>query len=148
MTTTTTAPTWEQTKAYYSSEELLAAMALLELSFPLRREAEQYLSWREQPVYASDAWDARQVGTRVTDEPEFAYDEWLASVDRDGRGWSSSEWRLFRVVAALLDAERQMPLIGVFDGFGSWEADVWRILVTWGTGGNNRDVGGRLSLSR
>lgn len=29
---------------------------------------------------------------------------------------------------------------------GSWELDAWRILVAWGTGGNNREYQGRATV--
>lgn len=115
---------WDQTWADIDGEAWLAAKALLELSPALRRDAIQWMSRR------SIDWDG-----------------WIASVDEDGRGWSSSERRLFEIVAALVAEEpRAVPIRGLLDNMGSWENDVWRILVNWGTGGNNRDLPGRAAL--
>jgi len=144
-TDTTTKPTWDETWARIGSEDMLAAKALIELSPSLRAEAGFWLTYDEQPVYASDAWDAEQIGTEQGD-PIFDYPAWLADVEKNGRGWSSTEGRLFQVVASLLDAERKMPLRFVLDAMGSWETDVWRILVAWGTGGNNREYPGRATV--
>lgn len=134
------APTWEETFARYGSEEILAAKALIEISPALLRDARRYLDWSPTDGYrdAGGVWHA---------SPRFRGDQWLGSVDDVGRGWSSTEWRLFRIVECLLDPRRSLSLVGVLDGLGSWEAPAWRILVCWGSGGNNRDHPGRLALS-
>jgi hypothetical protein len=96
--------------------------------------------------------------------------EWVRAVDADGRGWSSTEARLFRIVAALIDpypevdsrnlppyvvipdpnlsdrGRRLIPLTDCLDSMGSWETEVWQILVNWGTGGNNREYRGRATM--
>lgn len=80
-------------------------------------------------------------------EPELNWRAWVADVDLRGRGWSSTEWRLFAVVAALTTG-RPLTIVGVLDRRGSWEADVWRVLTEWGTGGDNRGNPGRSTAVR
>ncbi len=140
----TARPTWNETWARIGSEDMLAAKALIEITFDLKADAAQWLGYDEQPVYASDDWRARQIGVEQGD-PIFLYDEWIADVEANGRGWCSSDHSLFDVVASLLDPERPMHLRRLLGYMGSWEADVWRILVAWGTGGNNRDAAGRMT---
>jgi hypothetical protein len=123
---------------------MLAAKAIIELSFDLKADAAQWLGYDEQRVYASDDWRAQQIGVEQGD-PIFFYDEWIADVEANGRGWCSSAHSVFDVVASLLDPERPMHLRRSLGYMGSWEADVWRILVAWGIGGNNRDAGGRMT---
>lgn len=147
MTTTThlTKPTWDETWAQIGSEDMLAAKALIELSPALRRDAEQYLSRPQYPAYASDRWDAELVGYRPG-ESEFDWEAWLTSYDEHGRGWSTTEHHLFALAASLLDADRPLRLRAVLGHLGSWEAEVWPILVDWGTGGNNREYAGRSTV--
>ena len=142
MTITTT--TWDATWDRIGSEDWLTAKALLELSPALHHEA---VSWVEQ---------------RGID----GLGDWIRDVDTQGRGWSSTEARLFRVVAALLDpspdvldarqvtygiqvdddhVRRAVPLVTFLELMGSWEGEVWRILTEWGTGGNNREHAGRFT---
>lgn len=127
-------PTWEAYWATVGNENYLAAKALLELSHSVRGDAEQWLEWR---------------GDRHHDDapsPTLDWDGWIADVDA-GRAWSSTELGLFRIVAALAARDdRAIPLRGTLGYLGSWETDVWRILVEWGTGGNNRDAPGRATV--
>ncbi|WP_341925235.1 hypothetical protein [Nocardioides psychrotolerans] len=139
-------PSWNEGWAHIGSEDMLAAKALIELSGDLASDAVVWLGYQQFPVYASEAWDAERIGTRRGD-PIFLYEEWIADVDAAGRGWCSSADRLFHIVAALLDPERTLNLRATLGyGVGSLETDVWRILTEWGTGGNNRDRAGRLSV--
>jgi hypothetical protein len=146
MTTTPTATAaWEQFWRRVDGEDWLTAKALIELSPALHREAAD--------------WLARGPSLR----------DWVDDVDERGRGWSSTEGRLFRVVAALLDpapdavdahevpyaiqigdgrVRRAVPLSYFLDLMGSWEGDFWHILTNWGTGGNNRDHPGRATVIR
>lgn len=145
-TTSTTSDTtiWTAYWADINGERWLTAKALIELSPSLHREA---TSWVDA------GHDLR---------------DWIRDVDDSGRGWSSTEARLFHVVAALVDPypndedargrtiplqpytvetgrgrRRLIPLADCLDSMGSWEAEVWQVLVNWGTGGNNREHGGR-----
>lgn len=116
---------WRETWADIDGEAWLAAKALLELSPAVRRDAAQWMTSRE-----------------------IDWDGWIADVDAVGRGWSSTEQRLFEVVAALVATEpRAVQLRGVLDSMGSWEGSVWRVLTDWATGGNNRDLPGRLTIT-
>ncbi|WP_395695271.1 hypothetical protein [Nocardioides sp.] len=132
--------------AYWSAidgEDWLTAKALIELSPSLQVEAARWVA------------------------ADRDLDAWVRHIDDQGRGWSSTERRLFRVVAALLDPApdvidahevpyamqmgedrvlRGVPLAYFLELMGSWEGDFWRILTTWGTGGNNRDRPGRATV--
>lgn len=113
---------WDEFWAGVGSEEWLAAQRLLELSPVLQRDARLW-------VLANTADD---------DDP---WQAWADDVDARGRGWSSTERRLFGIVAALTTGR---PLdLSTLGNLGSWEIDVWQILVDWGTGGNNREYPGR-----
>lgn len=145
-TTMTNRPTWAEVWAQIGSEDMLAAKALIELSGDLSSEAVTWVAYDQRPVYSSDDWDAVQVGVEQG-EPVFLYEEWIADVDKNGRGWCSSASRLFPIVAALLDPERTVNLRTTLGyGMGSWETEVWQILVNWGTGGNNREYPGRAKV--
>lgn len=138
---------WDEAWAEVGSEEWLAAKRLLELS-SLQYEAAHWIR---------NSRHDRAGGIL----------DWIADVDAEGRGWSSTEHRLFRVVAALVDpwperpdgpvgpyeatrgdgtVHRLVPLVHVFDSMGSWEHEFWQVMVQWGTGGNNRDYPGRLRV--
>lgn len=142
-----TRPSWDEAWARIGSEDMLAAKALIELSGDLKSDAVTWLGYEQLPVYASEAWDAERIGTRQG-APIFLYDEWIANVEKNGRGWSTHTGLLFPIVAALLDPDRTLNLRTTLGyGMGSWETDVWRILIEWGTGGNNRDRAGRLTVA-
>lgn len=141
MTITSDTTPWEAFWSRVGSEEWLTAKALLELSPALHREA---TSWIEQRGHDG-------------------LHGWIRDVDENGRGWSSTEGRLFRLVAALVDpypdqdvprgpweaptadggVRRVIPVSNFLELMGSWEGEVWRILTEWGTGGNNRQFPGR-----
>ncbi len=131
-------PTFAQLRAGVGSEDWLAALALLDLSPAVARDAEQYTQWSEY-------------GGRYTDDSfqpnaEMDWEAWVADVDEHGRGWSSTEWRLFELVAALVIAERKLALRGTLDAMGSWERQVLDVIVQWASGGNNRDLPGRVRV--
>lgn len=120
---------WGRFWADVTDRDWLTAKALLEVCAVVRRDAAR---WIEQGEYGLVA----------------RWDDWIASVDKHGRGWSSTENRLFDLVSSLLASEpRPVHLRDVLDSMGSWEPAVWRILVEWGSGGNNRDLPGRLTTA-
>jgi hypothetical protein len=61
----------------------------------------------------------------------FDWDGWVEEVERDGRGWSSGEWRLYDLAAALA-GDRPLKLLGTLDDLGDLLAPVSRILHRWG----------------
>jgi hypothetical protein len=132
-------PGWEETWQRYGNESWLTAKTLIEISPVLFADARLYTGW-------SSGNGRREADGTFHPDPEFQADRWLASVDEDGRGWSSTERRLFKVVASLLDSDRPVHLVNVLDAMGSWERSVWAALVQWGSGGDNRQSKGRLSL--
>lgn len=138
-----TAPMWDAYWGRVGSEDFLAAKALLELSPSIRLDATQWLEWSTDELWDDD-------GETVGQSEPYAnldWEGWVKDVDEQGRGWSGTEKRLFKVVAALVTSEpRAIPLRGVLDYMGSWETDVWRILTEWGTGGNNREYPGRATV--
>lgn len=134
-------PAWPDFWKQVGSEEWLAAKALLELDTygTVRNDAGHHLAYPAQP-YRTVNEDGERCWAIVMD-----WEGWVADVDEHGRGWSSTERRLFHLVAALTTG-RPLNIIGVLDQMNSWEHDVWRILVDWGTGGNNRDRRGRSAV--
>lgn len=130
------APGWDEVWEDYGSGSWLAAKALIEISPALLRDAAQWTAYAPISGHRDDQGVFRP-------DPIFEAEQWIASVESQGRGWSSTEQHLFEVIASLLDPERSMRLVGFLDSMGSWEAEVWRILVNWGTGGDNREHPGR-----
>ncbi|MDN5893930.1 MAG: hypothetical protein L0H93_07875 [Nocardioides sp.] len=136
-------PSWDEYWAKVGSEDYLAAKALLELSSQVRCDAAQWLEWVSHQLWSDDDEPVGQ----SEPYPNLDWEGWVKSVDEQGRGWSSTESRLFEVVAALVAEEpRAIRLRGLLDSMGSWESDVWRILTEWGTGGNNKDHPGRATV--
>lgn len=136
----TTRPTWQEFWAEVGSEDWLTALALLELDDHqvLRRDLERFLTYAP-----SAGWrDAAGVWHR---QPELDWDAWVANVEERGRGWSSTEARLFELVAGLTTG-RPFNIVNVLGFLGSWELQMWRILTAWGTGGNNRDRASRATV--
>ena len=134
--------TWETLLSCVGSEEWLTAIALLNVDphGVVRRNAEQWLR------HASS-------GHRELESDVWIYDTtldwegWVADVEERGRGWSSTEWRLYDLVAGLTTG-RPFNIVGTLDRMGSWEAEVWRILTEWGTGGDNDSRPGRSTATR
>lgn len=132
-------PTWEDAFAGVGSEEWLTAKALMEVDphRTLINDAVQFISPNGNGYRADDgSW---------VEEVTVDWDAWVEDVYERGRGWSSTENRLFNLVASLV-TDRLVSIRDVLGYLGSWEYDVWRILVDWGTGGNNREHPGRASV--
>ena len=127
-----TPPWWEQYFNSVSNKEWLAAKALLETD-PHRVVLRDAAHW----ILDSEVHGHLDESGEWVWELEMDWDAWVYDVEDRGRGWSGTEHRLFALVAALVTRE-PIPLVGVLDMMGSWEADVWRILTEWGTGGDNR----------
>lgn len=136
-------PTWEAYWAKVNSEEYLAAKRLLELS-SIQHDAAQWLEWHRDREYDDDG---NEVGWSDP-WPTLDWDGWIKDYDERGRGWSSTEHGLFQIVAALVASEeRAFPFRRTLGYLGSWETEVWEVLVEWGTGGNNRDIAGRATVT-
>ncbi len=139
-------PTLAQLRERVGSEEWLAALALLDLSPAVAEDAAGFTAWSRGDgrfTYTGEGDD--QVGT-FHPGAEMDWEAWVAKVDSAGRGWSSTEMRLFELVAALTVAGRQVSLVGVLDRMGSWEGEVLSVLVQWASGGNNREYPGRVGI--
>ena len=133
-------------RAGVGSESWLAALALLDLSPAVQADVARFAEWsRRDGHYTHTGGGDDRVAT-FHPTPVVAWDEWLADVDERPRGWSTTEHSLAQVVAALVDRDRTINLHDVLGYQGSYEGDVWRILTTWGTGGNNRDQPGRYTV--
>ena len=125
------------------SETWLAAIALLDLSPALANDAAQWTAWsRDGGRYSYDGDGQDRVSTFHPDaEKDWA--AWVHHVESGGRGWSSTEYRLFDLVAALVVDGRTVRLPGVLDALGSWQLPALNVLVQWASGGNNRERPGR-----
>ncbi len=139
-------PSLAQVREGVGSEEWLAALALLDLSPAVAGDAEEFTLWSQdggQYTYEGEGED--RVGTFHPDA-EMDWEAWVNDVDEHGRGWSSTEHRIFELVAALTVRDRKVALVGVLDLLGSWEHEALTVLVQWATGGNQRDLAGRLTV--
>lgn len=131
---------WNTYWAGIDNERLLAAGALLDLSSTVREDVAKWLRKEPEPLF-DDAGD--EVG-----EQEYVtldWDGWASDFEATGRPFSSTEANLARLVAALA-ADRPINLAQVLEYAGSWETELWKVLVEWGTGGNNRDLPGRATV--
>lgn len=72
-----------------------------------------------------------QVRTDDYRPPTLDWDAWIDSVERHGRGWSSGEWRLYDLAAALA-GDRPVKLRGTLDSLGDLLQPVMHILYRWG----------------
>lgn len=139
----TTASVDERWSSYWAdvgNERLLAAKALLELSPTVRRAVAQWLRTDIEPRFDDEG---NEVG-----EAEYInldWDGWAADFESNGGPFSSTEAGLAEVVAALT-AGKSINLVRVLEYTGSWETQLWKVLVEWGTGGNNRDLPGRATV--
>lgn len=125
------APAWEEFWSGIDGEDWLTAKKLIELSPALLASCSQWLRYRD-------------VGRDRTADLDLA--GWVADVDESGRGWSTYEFKLYEVVACILEPDRQVSLYRLLDYLGDWTEPVWAALVAWGSGGNNRDRQGKLAV--
>lgn len=128
---------WEAFFARVGNESWLAAKSLMDLDRygVVSGDASQWIRPSKKDGHRDEAGEWQR-------DLQLDWPAWVAHVDRHGRGWSTTQWHLFDIVAGLTTG-RPFNIVGVLDRMGDWEPDVWRILVEWGTGGNNRDVPGR-----
>lgn len=140
-------PTLAQLREDVGSEEWLAALALLELSPALAGDAAGFTEWSRDGGRFIPAGRAEDAASLFQPNPEMDWAGWVADVDDRGRGWSSTQARLFELVAALTVDGRQLSLVGVLDRMGSWEREVLAVLVQWASGGNNREYPGRYTIT-
>lgn len=139
-------PTLTELRREVGNEAWLAALALLDLSPALADDAALFTAWsRDGGRYTYDGEGEDRVSTFHPDT-EMHWLAWAADVEERGRGWSSTENRLYAVVAALT-ADRPLRLTGVLDNMGSWQREVLDVLVQWASGGNNRELPGRLTVT-
>ncbi|OBI29055.1 hypothetical protein [Mycolicibacter sinensis] len=132
---------WLRYWAGIDNERLLAVGALLDLSQTVREDVARWLRTEMEPLF-DDAGD--EVGEQEYDYVDW--DGWATDLESAGRPFSSTEANLAKLVAALA-AGRPINLVQVLEYTGSWENQLWTVLVEWGTGGNNRgDLPGRATV--
>lgn len=130
-------PSWEDYWATVGNEAYLMVRTWLEASPTVRNDAAQWVSAREHGGVELD-W----VG-------------WFTDVEESGRGWSSTETRLFKLARQILwtwnhphsaeaydrecdrwrTAHPTIDLEDVLGGLGSWEQPILTALVEWASGG-------------
>jgi hypothetical protein len=131
---------WNAYWAGIDNERLLAVGALLDLSSTVREDVAQWLRMEKEPLFNDD-------GDEVGEEAHVNvdWDGWAADFEATGRPFSSTEANLAELVAALA-TDRPIKLARVLEYTGSWETALWKVLVEWGTGGNNRELPGRATV--
>lgn len=132
--------------AAVGSEEWLAALALLDLSPALAADAGRYTEWARVGGTYSYEGDGEDRVSTFHPNPVMAWDAWVADVDEQGRGWSTTEWQLFDLIAALVVDKRTVSLRDALRGLGSLERRALEVLVGWASGGNSRDRHGRYTV--
>lgn len=122
-------PTWGEYTAHVTHTDLTAAVAIIELD-----------NWRQLQTDAT-----RWLCYRETDRPHLDWEAWINDVNERGRGWSSAQFRLFNLAVSLAE-DTSIQITETLSSFGNWEPDAWRIMVAWGTGGDNRGHAGRSEI--
>lgn len=133
---------WAAYWAGVGNEEYLTARALLDLSYDVRTEVARHLSYVPEETEVEGDEVMVTGGYWRLDWEAFAAS--LDATDDTRPLFSSTGQRLARLVAALT-ADAPFDVCAL-TRMGSWETDVWRILVNWGTGGNNREYPGRATV--
>lgn len=131
---------WLEYWACIDNERLLAVGALLDLSLTVREDVARWLRTDMEPLFDDDG---DEVGEQECVNVDW--DGWAADVEAAGRPFSSTEGNLAKLVASLA-ADKPISLAQVLEYTGSWETQLWTVLVEWGTGGNNRDLAGRATV--
>lgn len=126
---TTNASRWSEYWTQVGNEDWLAARRLLDLSPRVSGFYGCYLTEELVPSHIED--DGGHLRTRK--RPNLQLD-WQAAASRvDADGFSSTERRLARLVAALATGH---PVdLQDLSQLGSWSLDVWAILTEWATDG-------------
>jgi hypothetical protein len=135
-----TRPTWEQYSAHASNEECAAAIAALECD-PFRVVLTDAARWLRYSPFR----DGVYVDGTFCPDPYLDWDAWVSDVDQRGRGWSSTQWRLYAIAAGLATG-REFNIVGVLDRLNEWTLPVLQVLVTWSTGGSAEKI--RAATSR
>ncbi len=138
-------PTLTELRRDVGSESWLAALALLDLSPAVANDAARFTSWARDDGRFTYTGEGEDRVSTFHPSPDMDWLEWVADVEARGRGWSSTERRLYQVVASLTAAQ-PLQLEGVLDDMGSWQREVLDALVQWASGGNNRERPGRLAV--
>lgn len=136
-------PTLAVLRDAIGSEEHLTALALLSLSPTVSADAARFTSWSKSDGTYERELSGTETKNVFNPSPCMDWDAWADNVDSVGRGWSSTERRLFDLVSALTVPKRQVSLVATLPLLGSWQNEALAILVNWATGGNNRDTSGR-----
>lgn len=87
-------PSLEQARADIGNEAMLAAFALLQLCPQLERDAARFTAWSTSGRYTYEGDGEDKVGT-FHPNASLDWDDWVADVDTNGRGWSTTESNLF-----------------------------------------------------
>jgi len=109
---------WERYWSEIGNEQWLAARELLDLSPRVRNLFATF-------VAVEDRWGDGHA------ELQLDWEAAAAQAERDGL--SSTEYHLARLVAALTTGQ-PIDLVSL-SWMGSWQGEVWRVLVQWGTDG-------------
>ncbi len=139
-------PSLAQVGEWAGSEEWQAGLALLALSPALTANAARFTTWSDGGGRYDYTGEGEERVAVFTPNPGMDWAAWAADVDEHGRGWSSTEWRLFELIAGITVRDRRVSLTEVFN-LGSWEREALTIVVEWASGGNQRDRPGRYHLA-
>lgn len=129
-----TKPTWAQYRTHVSNEECAAAIAVLECD-PFRVVLLDAARWLRYSPFR----DGVYVDGVFHRDPFLDWEAWVSDVDGRGRGWSSTQWRLYQVAAGLATG-REFNIVGVLDRLNEWTRPVLLILIAWSTGGSAEEI--------
>lgn len=128
------------------SEDWQAGFALLDLCPVLAQDAARFTRWANAGGRFASTGEGDHEVVVFNPNPLMDWDGWSGDVDLTGRGWSSTEWRLFNLVTAITIRERKVFLTEVFN-LGSWERDALAVVVDWASGGNQAERPGRYTIA-
>lgn len=139
-------PTIAQVGEGVGNEAWLAALRILSISATVQADAAQFTEWSRGGRFVDEP-DGPETARIFMPDPSLDWEAWVADVDEHGRGWSSTEHRLYELVAGLVIRGRTVDLVDTLGNLGSWERDILQTLVTWASGGTPTTPG-RLTVER
>lgn len=113
------------------NEISIGGLALVRLSHALRQDLEHFTGWSTSGTWRPIVDVDGEPGREFDPDPYVDWDAWIDDVDANGRGWSTTEYRLFELTASLTSTlDRGVPITHM-GRLGSWQDEVWKVIKDW-----------------